>query len=254
MISISTARFIDYDASKYNYFQPTTCRTVDDVAHAITNNVWSPCVWDGGKRLKKKFIHSDLAAFDFDSGVWTLDDAIDFAANITASWAIIGTTKSHQREKMGLTCDRFRLVLRWSKRILDRNQYEQNVARLARALPADRATVDAGRLFFPCVNIVYSQPGLSIKPLPYTHATATRKTTVLKNRDDVPPWMITELNSGIDPGCRNRTAFRYALHLKDRGLDEARTFDILSSISLPENELKTTIRSAYRYKLHRAGH
>lgn len=252
MTSLSTARFIDYDASKYNYFQESICKTDQCVATAINQHVWSPCIWTDGKRKKKNFLYSDLVAFDFDSGVWTLDDCIDFVSNIAATWAIIGTTKSHQRDKNGITCDRFRLVMRWATRIHDRNQYEQNVSRITRALPADKSTVDAGRLFYPCVNIVYSQTGLAVKALPYTEPVRQGAAKTYFNRDNVPPWMVRELDDGVTAN-RHSTAFRFALHLKDRGLDEYRAFDILSNISIGESELKRTIRNAFKHNLITGG-
>ncbi len=64
MIALSTARFIDYDASKYNYFQESLCRTDECVATAINQHTWSPCVWADGKRKKKNFLYADLVAFD----------------------------------------------------------------------------------------------------------------------------------------------------------------------------------------------
>ncbi|HUS87836.1 MAG TPA: primase C-terminal domain-containing protein [Desulfosporosinus sp.] len=238
----SICNFVGHSPARY---KNGWIKTSEALSLTLTNCAWSPCVWKNSERSKANFDFADLLAFDFD-GTWTLQQCIDYVRLINA-WCVIGITKSHQPDS-----HRFRLVLHWNKRINDLTVFEKNLSRFIDTLPADPACRDGGRFFYPCTKIIYQQNGIFIPVLDVeTKKTRPQKRYYASSKThDVPPWMANELATGIPDGSRNRTAFRFALHLKDRGLDKDKTVDILSSITLPENELRRTVASAWNYKLH----
>jgi hypothetical protein len=81
----------------------------------ILRRVWSPCVWDGGRRREQNFAFAGWGALDFDDGRYTLEQAkTDWREFIH----VMGTTKSHQVAKNGgAACDRFRILFPWEEPI-----------------------------------------------------------------------------------------------------------------------------------------
>lgn len=117
----------------------------------MTSNIWSGIVWKDGRRKASNFLFSDVCVLDFDDGQMTLREAQKvFCDQIH----ILGTTRSHQKEKQGIISDRFRVVIPWERRITDSKEYRYNMEKVVRDYPADSQCVDAARLYFPCKEIV----------------------------------------------------------------------------------------------------
>lgn len=250
-LNISAAPFVDYDGSSYLYF-----KTVRFHPDSLTCRTWSPCIWDGGRRAKKNFLYADMIGIDFDAGRWAVQDCID-VMDMAGLWSVIGTTKSHQKPKGGVTCDRFRLVCKFSERITDRDVYEYNANKIIDSMPADSSCQDGARLFFPCTEIVYKRDGLPYPVRQNKKSVLAPGDAVAKRRDYerqfklIPRWMENQLNSGVPQGERNRSAFRFSLHLKERDFTEGETLNLLSCMvqeGFDENELGKAIASAYRYR------
>ncbi len=122
-----------------------------EVASVAVRYAWSPIHWAGGRRGEVRFLHSDWIVLDFDDGRKTVSWARE---TYRGHVGFIGTTKSHQREKNGLCCDRFRLALLAKERCEDLATYKRTLHARVLALGADRAAVDGARGFFPCTEIV----------------------------------------------------------------------------------------------------
>lgn len=252
-MKISASKFIGDDAARYQYFLER-----DFTEDILTRYCWSPVVWQDGKRAKKNFIYAECVALDFDSGKWSIQDCVD-VVKMQGTKCIIGTTRSHQREKNGKACDRFRLIYPLAKRVTDLKTYEYNVKSIISVMPADSACQDGARFFFPCLCIAYKQDGKAYPVVPPPSSNTPRAKRGQKAQErveyekkfkEVPKWMRRELARGIPEGQRNTSAFRFALHLKERGIDTDTAARVLSSIVQPgftENELHRTIHSAYRY-------
>lgn len=216
----------------------------DQMQFYTTKFCWSPCVWEHGTRLKKNFIGSDLLVLDIDKD-WRIEDAIDYVRH-AETWCLIGTTKSHTPEQ-----HRFRLIMHWRKRITDVSLYEHNLDRFIATTPADRACRDGARFFYPCTEIVYTQEGLSIPVLDIPPPKTKASSQPPFKMDRVPPWMQDELARGVPEGRRNRSAFRFALHLKQRGVLQNEAEEILAPIVSPgftRSELDKAVWSAWRYE------
>lgn len=124
---------------------------VHRLAKCITNYVWSPCVWEGGKRTQKNFKAARLCVLDFDDGETTLMDAKRIFCDCIH---LIGTTRSHQKEKNGLICDRFRVLFIFEKPLDNLRKYRWNMHKFMRNFSCDRACKDGARFFYPCREIV----------------------------------------------------------------------------------------------------
>lgn len=131
-------------------------RTVDTVdmkrvAEGIARYPWSPCVWRDGDKRNANFLHADFLTLDFDSPEMPLAQAVNAFSDMAH---VIGTTKSHQKDKGGVVCDRFRVVLKLDSRIERLGDYRETLAFAMRHYPADEACKDGGRFFWPCREIV----------------------------------------------------------------------------------------------------
>lgn len=228
-------------------FQIADCRTLGETQRWITSHAWSPIVWNNGHRLEANFLFSDFCALDFDDGRMTIDMAREML--IKGDYAgIIGTTKSHQKEKGGLTCDRFRIVIPWAGRISDVGAYKQNMKRLTEHLPADRAAKDAARFFWPCSEIVFYRPGGKMAWLPYT---APRPRTLPSKQAQeamfMSPGFYSKIKSAAIEGNRNDLAYWATKRMKEAGFRQVDVENILGSyISLDAIELNRTISSAFK--------
>jgi hypothetical protein len=133
--------------------------TFEYLERALTTRVWSPILFTNGIRTETNFKAVLACALDFDSPVTTLDWALETFKNHAH---IIGTTKSHQKEKKGITCDRFRVVLLFNEIIKDLNLYKYNMGILTTKYNADKACKDGARFFFPCTEIVSRGNGVFV--------------------------------------------------------------------------------------------
>jgi len=120
-------------------------------AEILTTSVWSPAAMTGGRRCKEAFGGARLLALDFENPEYPLAQAINEWCD-TVHW--IGTTRNHQREKGGITCDRFRLVVPWAETITDADVYQYNYKVIGDRYGADMQCNDTARLFFPCQQVV----------------------------------------------------------------------------------------------------
>lgn len=131
------------------------CETLDvdfeSLQDIVSSTTWSPGVFKDELRNKSNFTQSEIIGLDFDEGT-DLSSAIKMFNSFKH---IIGTTKSHQKEKNGKVCDRFRVILFLAHPVYNRELYEGTVAKFLSDFPtADKACKDASRQFYPCTEIV----------------------------------------------------------------------------------------------------
>lgn len=226
----------------------------------ITKLVWSPVIFDRGERRQSNFKYSDLCALDFDNPETTLAEAVERYQNF---WCIIGVTKSHQKEKNGIKCDRFRVITKWEVRIDDLATYHTNIRLLARGAGADMSATDGARFFYPCTKIVFTnldpdgfcetvklaEKELQIKPLSrfeiltIRRSWLTRKTTGRRHIDSF-------LRDGIPFGSgRNQSCYVTAIFLLQLGYTADQVKVIIDSspfdrTDFMDREISSAIQSA----------
>ncbi len=245
MLTVSAAA--GSDPRRMTFFRETSVPSLAGLARLVTTTAWSPIIWAGGRRASAQFLSSSFAALDFDDGAWTVNDAVQTLVH-NELIGLVGTTRSHQKVKDNRPAvDRFRLVMVWETPITDRRAYEQNMARLTTEMPADRACKDAGRFFWPCAEVVYLQAGGRLPWAPYAPAPPRPAAAIDTELRRVPQWMRDDLERGVPEGSRNRTAYRFAAKLKERGFSPDDAAAILGSgIRLDAQELAGVISSAFR--------
>jgi hypothetical protein len=205
------------------------------IGKALTKYVWSPIKFADGIRLEKHFLGTIFCALDFDSPATTLEWALETFKDHTH---IIGTTKSHQKEKNGITCDRFRVVLMFEDLVTDLHLYKYNMEKMILKHKADRACKDGARFFYPCKEIVSIQNGVLVKvePLPVVDKLVQPQKTS----------KYSFLGKPASEGKRNRTTFSAACEMIRRGLDPLREMDTLRTIAngLSDKEIEQCIINA----------
>jgi hypothetical protein len=201
---------------------------IDQIAQIIVKNAWGPIIWDNGKAGGKNFRASGFMALDFDSPDYSLAQALEDWADTVH---IIAVSKSHQRPKNGIKCDRFRLIAPWASVIYDYAQYRFNIKKLITRYGADEACKDGARFFFPCPKVVsintsgYLQPVLA-KPVVTPRIPARR----YRDQGMVRKRTIIALRHIFPISERNAHCFMVAKDLYDAGYDKDDIFrEIVSS-------------------------
>lgn len=194
-----------------------------DFVNILTTRVWTPIIYGNGHRRQDNFQAAQLLVLDFDSPLYPLSQAINEWCD-TVHW--IGTTKSHQRDKGGVTCDRFRLVVPYTDVIRDLALYRYNYAKTLDQYDADGQTKDGARLFFPCQEVVSVnlagelQP---ILPLPEDYRTPEQLAVDASKRRAaigyIPNWVKAWLRLPVPTGERNTTWFRLGAELARYGFE-----------------------------------
>lgn len=222
---------------------------------AVTERVWSPCVWKNGYRRASDFASAEVVAFDFDD-TWRLDDAKAYVTRNDLKH-IIGITKSHQVAKNNApACDRFRLILFASTTVTDLWQYQQNMKHFMKAFPCDESCKDGARYFFPCKEIVSKGEGKRLRwntfQKPDPRLQAIRRALEEKNyhaSGRLPPWVEKSLLYGKEHGSRHRYVYAVAAELATLGWREE---DIVSRVmasnlaDIGEKDVRHQVRYGYR--------
>ena len=223
---------------------------VSQIKDVMTRTSWSGIVWKDGYPKEINFISAEIAVFDFDNG-----ESLEKALSIFSSFAhIIGTTKSHQKEKNKIVCDRFRVAIPFESIITDVKKYRWTMRQLTAKYGSDGACIDGARTFLPCKEIV------SIKDmgdkLPVFNPPVYKKPAFDEKRYKELPlsnFVCSIMRFGSPPGERNKNCFRACLELARKGYNE----QVIESIvfkAIPSTpdftgaEKKRVIRSAIAYR------
>ena len=245
-------------------WQEVDTRSSAEFSRIITQRVWSPCIFSDGHRRIDSFVQARLLVLDFDHPGYTLAQAKEDWCD-TIHW--IGTTKNHQREKNGITCDRFRVVVPFEIPITNVESYNYNYHRIARLYDtADQATKDGGRLFFPCQDVVSvcmdgePQPVVEIPAEDVKRA--AEKADSIKQRQKchvMPSWLWSAFDRIIPQGKRADTIWRVSKDLTRYGYEEGEIVDMFlasptfrdpipsaSSIKVIREQVKSGVKASRR--------
>lgn len=227
---ISYKKFSGYEASIYRS-DFSRLSNLSMLAEIILTHAWSPIVWKNNYAKTENFEFSDFLALDFDEpGDETLEDV---NRALCDHKRILATTRSHQKVKNGLLCDRYRLIIPWSKRITSYEEYKFNYKLVLKRFPwADNQCSDGARFFFPSEKIVFID-----RESPYNWDTSEIKidpiiTPTLKINftpdGKIPSWCLNFLNNGaVYNGSRNLKVYAVARELFRQGFLEADTRRLL---------------------------
>jgi hypothetical protein len=122
----------------------------EELPKFMVRRVGSGIVWKDGIRKETNFQFADYAVLDFDSPEMPIKEAINIFCDVNH---IIATTKSHQKEKNGIICDRYRVIFPFSERITSLEIYRHNMRLFQQRYPCDKC-IDGARYFFPSKEVM----------------------------------------------------------------------------------------------------
>ena len=213
--------------------------TPSEVADIVHRYVNSPCLWAFGKRSAVNFLYAEWIGLDFDEGM-PLHKALE---TFRSHMHVIGTTKSHQKPKKGVICDRFRVFLRTQEVIKDGEDYRYTAYKWSEAYGADINCAEPARKFRPCAEIVSVQcmgkvvevvdSGPIIRAKKEAQAAQMQRARILYDNGAIPSDVKQVLKYGVTEN-RNCACFDVALKLSSqtsRSFDEI--LDMVQSSAIP---------------------
>jgi hypothetical protein len=196
-------------------------------------------------RNKDNYLGSqDVIIFDIDGGM-----SLNIAKAFFSQWkCIIATTKSHQIEKNGIVCDRYRVVLLPNVKLeLDSERYSEFMKNIIKklAIPADMACTDSSRFYYGYSGSeVWYSEGISRFDIscciPETKKEKEQKERYesnknIKSSSGVDKYFLQEMSNGN----RNNMLLKYCLMMKDAGEDwREKTLGLNSMLTEPLGELE----------------
>lgn len=131
------------------------CDDIKHLAKYTTENDWSPGFFHvneiGNNRNTEYFEGANVLGLDVDSGC-TLSDALEIFKDYKH---IIATSKSHQIEKNGFICDRFRVILFPETSITSSDEMTETLTNLMEEYPFfDSQCKDSARFFWRSVETI----------------------------------------------------------------------------------------------------
>jgi len=225
--------------------------------------------FENGKRKADKAIEGqNVIGIDVDNGV-SINEILDILNNYVY---LIYTTKSHQKDKGGIVCDRFRILLPTkTKFYVDNEQHKQLISNICDALGVgsyDVSTRNIDRLWFtnPSAMIFKNQQGELFDVVPYLPDTDIRDVIEKQiEKFDESDYDIDEINRRIGgmikwfinntyPSVRNQNLFRLGSFIGDlTGSYERIEKELYKANSMllepvSEKELRKTVLASLKRK------
>ena len=208
---------MDISVSKHysKSYKVLSTETMTELAGSITKqDNWTPGVFLQNTRNLKHFKYADVIALDIDGGL-TLKDALELFKGYRH---IIATTRSHNKNKNGVTCDRFRVVLQLNRRIFNKAEYTSTYKSLEKMFPqTDPVCSDASRMFYASSTVVScSNIGMVVNVVKEKTVQTKVKTNHMQ-RGLVSRETLRFLMQGAKPGQWNEKLNKAAFDLKSQG-------------------------------------
>lgn len=125
--------------------------SVDTLAAVVSSESWAPGAFTNGKRLINNLSSIDLLVLDIDDRC-SIEEAKEKFKDYKH---IIATSRNHQKEKNGVTCDRFRVILFLSDQLTTDRDFKATWHRAKRLWPfIDAACKDSSRFFYASPGVV----------------------------------------------------------------------------------------------------
>lgn len=218
---------------------------VDELCHKITTNTWSPSLYTGNRRVIANFVSTKLLALDIDGGC-TIAEA---QSRLFGFRYVIAPTRSHLKEKNGIVCERYRVILFLSELITDQTTYAATWNSAFQLLPKiDVACKDVARQYFSSLYIHTVQDG-ELFPVSKGLPPKAPTRALPPGKYPIPPFVDNFMKNGSDNW--NHNLFKVAKMLQESGYELEETLDLLSTMSnsqfsgeLDRADIKT-IKSAF---------
>lgn len=251
-----------HDHMKY-VSQEIHFQSLAEIGKYIISHNWSPSTFvvdEAGKnhRLKKNFKACSLLVLDIDDGK-TIEEAKDIFKDYTT---IIGTTKSHLKEKVTQSgkvhpaCERFRVIIPFERTITTSEDYAATLKLAHQQWPfVDPSCKDSSRYYVRCANITAAWSGKSYPvqkgTLPATQALRPQgMVSVGSHKRELAKYTYKFLNEGATEGQWHYELFRSCADIKGAGYTQQEAIEELTQATrkhlgyLDEHDL-ALIRDVY---------
>lgn len=211
-----------------------------DFSQMILIHKWAPGIFTDNKRSLKTFAYIDLLVLDIDDG-WDIEEAKRYMIIKGYSY-IIAPTKSHQRDKNGVTCDRFRIIIPMERSISDVAHYRQFYSSVLTQFPfADPACRDASRYYEPSTSIYAANYEGSeypvedfkeeIKKVEPTSLSPGAPTLEQHGKGRLSRSTMDFMITGAEPGHRHHAIVKASLDMREQGWSEGEVIEELIRIT-----------------------
>lgn len=231
--------------------------TLERLKALILESDWSPAIFKNNYRNNANFESTSLMVLDIDEGI-DIKKALELFAPYRF---ILATTRSHQKDKHGVVCDRFRVILFLSKEVKDRDTFTATWFALQKEFPfIDEKCKDPARFFYKCTDaFIHLNPnGKTIDPVaalpkeePKPRKRSANPGAELKGKLSSATQRF--LSFGADPGKWNDALFKAAKDCYEQGYDmewfQSRAWLVMEEhrddFASKEEESLKTIESAF---------
>ncbi len=229
--------------------------TIDELAAIAASYAWAPGLFSDGRRLIKNLCSIKLLVLDVDGGC-KLDEA---KAAFSGYKHIICTSRNHQRDKGGVTCDRFRVVLFLESEITDDATYKATweTAKNRWAF-IDPQCKDSSRYFYASPTVVSINPGIpyyvssprrdpqgsTAVPVPNVPSDPGARGELWKSTIDL-------LLNGASPGTRHGRLVSAVANMKEQGYPLPEIVEKLEDMALARDWTQPGLSGKDMRTIHR---
>lgn len=220
----------------------------------MLNENYSLATFKDNVVIKSNFISAESIALDFDEN-FTLDEAVKAFKEYKH---IIATTKSHQKLKNGIKCDRFRVIIFLNEPIVTNEIFYNTWKSIEKQFPKlDVQCKNSSRFFYPSLEVVSVNRYGKVFDVIKIEDKASKPLVTslkLKGHGKLSKKTKTALKKGLEPGSRNGETFKIAKDFQENGFSEddavkyiIKAFEQTETLAydFTEFEVENTIRSAY---------
>ena len=201
---------------------------------------------------------AELIILDYDHDT-SLDDAVEAFSSFIG---IIATTRNHQKEKHGIICDRFRVILPTTKPImLDNVEFKRMMSEVIIHYGTDGACKDISRMYYGYPDAeVFTLDGCQLFDWESFYQTALDKEQQRQQQRErhkrqaagdhdgaeLDKYVSNFMHKNFREGARNDVLFRVARWLRDEQVDDVAgrvaALNSRSGCPLPEDEVIKIIK------------
>ena len=229
-------------------FKLFTTNHFQELKPIIESYIWSPIIFDGGKRKQENFMYAQIMALDFD-GTLQIRDAMQMFDGYTT---MIGLTKSHTTEK-----NKFRVLIPFSEPLDRLYEYRRVMGYLTKKYRSDRSCIDGARFYFPCKKVVQYRTCRETMKIcfPKTSRPTNKKHSFNYDGKVLPKHIRLFVERGITFGVgRNQSAFVSGFHLARCGLGKSDSVSMIEKGAgiyicdddFPKRELLTATTNGWK--------
>lgn len=236
--------------SGLTHTQEIKFNSIKEIAEYTLKHDWSSFVFDNGYRHGDNWLRCDVFAIDIDEGC-TIEEAKQLFKEY--NYAIL-TSKSHQIEKNGVVCDRFRVIIPLTESIFDKEIYKNTWYSFSNRFPfIDQQCKDFARFYYKSKDLLYVNQGKTLDPvlesiLPKVYEKPKLELKLTKGK--LSRYTMEFIVEGAKSGKRNIACFKAAKDFQEQGYTIEEAIErLMKSPSIGDDftefEVERTVESAY---------